>query len=386
MTALTKKELERLSDVHGARCVSIFMPTHQRGEEVLKHVDQIAFKNKIAQIEKELVGSGMAPKEAQEFMSPAKGLLQNAKFWRHQTSGGLAVFLSKDFLRFYTLPLKFEPFVYHSHEFYLTPLLPTFMGTGHFYLLALSLQNVKLYHGDRESFEEILFEEPLPRGVEAVVGEDYQEQPLGYHTMKSGGHAQATFHGHGDWKEDEKDEILRYFRAIDSLIAPMLGSGNLPLVIAGLDYLYPIYQEANTYPHLHPVPIVGNPTQSTSDDLHQKAWEVLAFHFDEERQRKYDSFTQFHDTERTSTDIHEVVPAAVTGRVDTLFLAKNEDVWGVYDPRDASLRLDNEHSLTNTSLTNLAAVKVFLNGGKVYLQDRQTLPMSYSAVNALYRY
>lgn len=37
-------------------------------------------------------------------------------------------------------------------------------------------------------------------------------------------------------------------------------------------------------------------------------------------------------------------------------------------------------------LTNLAAVRVFLNGGKVYLSDREALPLPYTPVNALYRY
>ena len=35
---------------------------------------------------------------------------------------------------------------------------------------------------------------------------------------------------------------------------------------------------------------------------------------------------------------------------------------------------------------NLAAIKTFLNGGKVYLLDKQDMPNKHSKINALYRY
>jgi hypothetical protein len=48
--------------------------------------------------------------------------------------------------------------------------------------------------------------------------------------------------------------------------------------------------------------------------------------------------------------------------------------------------LQEAQSRSNTSLANLAAVKVLLSGGQVYLQEQAFMPGPWSAVNALYRY
>jgi hypothetical protein len=221
--------------------------------------------------------------------------------------------------------------------------------------------------------------------VEEVVGFDYQQKFSGMHTGGGKG-ASGIYHGQPHWQEDEKDEILSFFRAIDKSIAPQLESENIPLVVACLDHFYPLYKQANSYAHIYPKNLPGNPLHIPADELHHNAWELLSFFFDEERKHKEELFQQFRDTSRTSTDIKEVIPAAIAGRVDTLFLDQEAEVWGVFDPRTAEVRVHEGQNPSNTSLTNLAAIKVFLNGGNVFLEKRMLMPVHYSVVNALYRY
>ena len=157
-------------------------------------------------------------------------------------------------------------------------------------------------------------------------------------------------------------------------------------MVASLDYLYPLYKQANTYPYLHQDHVSGNPEYLVTGELHQKAWEVLASDFDEERRKKTALFKQLRDTETTSTDPKEIIPEALRGRVDALFLSENDEIWGVYDQRKEEVRIHESQNLSNTSLTNLAAIHVFLNGGKVYLEEQFDLPGNYAVMNALYRY
>lgn len=384
MSLLTKKEFAELAGFHGARCISIFLPTHRSGQAVNEHQDQILFKNQLSGIEKEMKERGFGEEETKVFLQPAKKLLNDSEFWRYQTES-LAVFLGRNFIRTYNLPLHLEPFYYFSHEFFLKPLMPLFVGDGNFYLLTLNFHEVKFYKGNRDVIEEVRLKNLLPQQVEEVVGFDYQQKFLGFHSGTGRG-SQAIFHGHADWQEDEKDEILSFFRAIDKGISGVLESETAPLVVACLDYLFPIYKEANTYGAMFSEHLSGNPEYLQSADLHRRTWKLLAFHFDKERQKKVDMLNQFRDTERTSTDIREVIPAAVGGRIDSLFLSKDEEIWGVYDSRSAEVRVHEGQHLSNTSLTNLAAIHVFLNGGQVYLENREAMPQSYSALNALYRY
>jgi hypothetical protein len=384
MTLLTKKEFAALAEMHEGRCVSAYLPTHQAGFEVNEQQDRILFKNLLANVEKDMRELGFGSKETEEFLQPAKDLLADPVFWRNQ-SAGLAVFIGRDFLRCFHLPEPLQPYTYVAHEYYLKPLLPIFMGNGNFYLLTLNFQDVKFYRGNRDQLAEVPLPEMLPQRREEVVGYDYEPKVLGLHSGSGKGNV-AIFHGHAEWKEDVKEELLQFFRVVDQKIAPVIQGENIPLVVACLDYVFPLYREANTYAHLFQEAVTLNPESLKLNHLHRKVWDKMAFYFDQEREQKAALFSQFMDTARTSTDIREIVPAALSGLVDTLFLDENQEFWGVYDSLSGTVRLQEAHNRSNTSLANLAAVKVFLSGGQVYLQEQAFLPGPWSAVNALYRY
>lgn len=385
MRTLDIKQFEALAGHKPGRSISIFLPVHTAGVEVLNEEDQRTFRNQLRAIEHTLEKEGMAPAEISSFMEPLHQLRKDPDLWRH-LSKGLAVFATADELHYFTLPLSFKPFFYVSHEFYLKPLLPLFMGDGDFYLLTLNLHEVKLYSGNREGMEEVAFEPPLPQQLEEVVGFDFAQKSMGYHALKMGGQSRAIFHGHDEWEGGEKDEVLRFFRAVDKTIAPVLKTSNSPLIVAALDYQMSLFREANTYPFLFPESLLGSPKHMSPADLHQKAWQALAFHFDEERRQHAELLSQLRDTDRTATDIQDIIPAAIGGRVEALFLDADNEQWGVYEPSTASVRVDEGQQPSNTSLTNLAAVQVFLNRGKVYLQSGETLPLPYAPANALFRY
>lgn len=385
MTTLNKKSFEELAGFAGGPCISVFLPTHSGGKEVLNHEDRLTFKNQVKQIREDMEKQGYEAPEIAGFLQPLHDLLEDPDLWRHLDKG-LAVFAGNNLLRYFTLPFAFEPFFLLSQEFYLKPLLPFFMGNGDFFLLTLNFHEVQLFRGNREVMEEILFEPPLPQRLEEVVGYDYEQKFLSYHVPKVGGHSKAVFHGHGEWQADEKDEIRSFFDAVDKEVRPALGGSNAPLVLAGLEHLTPIYGEANTYPFLYQETLTGNPKDLPLPELHRRVWALLALYFDQERRQQAERLSQLRDTERTATDIRAIIPAATGGQVDALFLDKNEDIWGVYDAPDASVRVSRQRHPSDTELTNLAAVRVFLNGGKVYLSDREALPLPYTPVNALYRY
>lgn len=384
MTTLTKKEFEALAKVEDSRCVSIFLPTHRNGQAVLNHQDQLVLKNQLKQIGADLEKRGYSAQDTAAFLDPAQQLLKDSGFWRNQAEG-LAVFIATDFLRFYTLPLTFEPEYQILHEFNLKPLLPVCMESPEFYLLTLNFHAVNFYRGNKTGIREIFPENALPQRIEEVVGFDYKQKFLGFHAQR-GGTPQTVFHGRGDGKDDKKDEILAFLRAINKTVTDYLGADTAPLLVASLDYLFPLYEKVNSYPYLFPKHIPGNPLHEQAEVLHQQALDLLATEFEQEKVLKKDQFLQFHDTPRTSTDIQQIIPAALGGQIETLFLAKDYEAWGVYDTRDASVHLQETQNPSNTLLANLAAVAVLQNGGSVYVEAREGLPMPDSGINALYRY
>jgi hypothetical protein len=85
----------------------------------------------------------------------------------------------------------------------------------------------------------------------------------------------AMFHGHGVGKDDAKDNILRFFHLLDQGLYALLGKESAPLVLAGVDYLFPIYREANSYPHLMERGIAGNPEGLKGEELHEQGWRIV---------------------------------------------------------------------------------------------------------------
>jgi hypothetical protein len=84
--------------------------------------------------------------------------------------------------------------------------------------------------------------------------------------------------------------------------------------------------------------------------------------------------------------LNDIIPAALNGKIDTLFVEKNTDIVGTYNKETRELHLDISKDLTNKSLTNLIAVQTFFNGGKVYILNTEEMPIPGISLNAIFRY
>ncbi|HEU19168.1 MAG TPA: hypothetical protein ENO00_07295, partial [Deltaproteobacteria bacterium] len=183
MNIITLDELKVLLAGQQGLCVSLFMPTHRRGRETEQ--DPIRFKNLLRQAEEHLQSKGLRSPEAMEMLKPAQRLLNDPVFWRHQ-SDGLAVFVSSEGCRHYSLPLLFEELAVISDRFHLKPILPLFTGDGHFYILALSQKQVRLLEGTRYTVDEIDLEGMSTSIAEVLQYERFEKQ-LQFHTGTAGG-------------------------------------------------------------------------------------------------------------------------------------------------------------------------------------------------------
>jgi hypothetical protein len=215
------------------------------------------------------------------------------------------------------------------------------------------------------------------------------ERQLQFHTATgpSGGKGSraAAFHGHGGVVQDDKVDILRYFHKVDDGLRKLLAGEQAPLMLAGVDYLLPLYREANTYPHLIEAGIEGNPDNLSAEELHQQAWAIVQPRFLEERIEAAKRFRQFADTDQASDDLAEVVPAAYHGRVETLFVALDLQQWGTFDPATNEVQLHQDTKPGDQDLLDSAAVQTLLNGGSVYAVEPEQMPVE-APLAALLRY
>lgn len=387
MALLSRENIAELAGIHQTPCISIYIPTHRNGVEVSEGQDSKRLKNRLKEVSNELKKRGVRDSEIEHLLKPAWDLQADRMFWSYQ-SDGLAIFITNGFFKYYTLPVFFEEFHYISSDFYLKPLLPMLASNSRFFVLGLEIEHVKFYEGTRHSMAEVEIEDLTPGRLEEAVGFDWKEKSLqmrGHHEA----HGRAMFHGQSAGKDERKIEIQKYFRAINKGLMQMLHDEHPPMVVACLDYFFSMYKEVNGYKHLFPKHIAKNPADMSMTDLHEKTLEILQPFFEQERAEKSALFQQYNETDRTSFDIHEIIPAAIEGKVDALFLKSGEDIFGRYNPQKNEVITTEdgmENGLGNVSLMNLAAVEVFQQGGKVYLLDQEAMPYNDSKLNALYRY
>ena len=374
MDLLARRELEGLILEREGPCVSIFLPTHRAGAETQQ--DPIRLKNLLGEARERLVAAkGVRPTEADEVLRPAWDLLSDDIFWRYQDDG-LALFLSPGAFRSYRLPLGFEELAVVADRYHLKPLLPLLAGDGRFYVLALSQNEVRLLGATRRSVGEVELGENVPESLADALRYDDPEKQLQFHTGTSGGGGggrPAVFHGHGA-NDDSKNDILRYFRRIDRGLRDLLKGQEAPLVVAGVDYLLPIYRQANTYPGLLESGITGNPEELSAEGLHERAWEVVEPHFSEAQREAAVLYEQFAGTGRTSADLREIVRAAYYGRIETLFAVLGAQRWGTFDPGAGGVDLHDEPEGGDGDLLDFAAVHTILNGGTAYVTSPDDMP------------
>lgn len=384
MDNITFDRFNELANIREPHSVSIFIPTHRSGKEVNEATDQKHLKNQIKKVREELRTYQLKDQQIDKILQPAEKLLDDTGFWSLQLEG-LAIFVNGNMFEYYSLPVSFKPFTYVSDHFYLRPLIPYLNDDGRYYLLSLSLNNVKFFEGLPHNLKHHVIEELLPERLEEIVGFDYQQKNLQFRT----GHTdsgQAMFHGHGAASEQAKKEMFKFFRGVNEGLMKFMYDKKNPLIVATVDYLFPIYRQANDYKYLYESFIPGNPEHEKPAQLHQKAKILLEEHFNRKKKEKIKAFEELLSNQRASLEEDQIVAAAINGRIDTLFVRKGESLWGLYDKETNTVKIEEEKSFNNACLLNFATVHTILNSGTVYMATPEEMPAPTSRLNALLRF
>src|SRR3990172_12636211 len=387
MDVVTREELKRLVETREGPCVSIFQPAHRAGPDTRTHArqDPVRLKNLLREAEKRLAAAGLKARQARGLLGPARRLLDDLTFWQYQ-SDGLALFIAPGLIRTFRVPLSFEELVVVAERFHIKPLVALLGGDGLFYVLALSQNKVRLLAGTRDHVREV--ELPgAPQSIEEALRYNDPERQLQFHTgtPAAGERRAAMFHGHGTGIDDAKENLLRFFQQVSHAVNGLLRGAPLPLVLAGVDYLLPIYREANRHPVLLEEEIMGNPEALRAAELPGRAGPLVKPHFLRAREAAAARYIELKGTDKAASELRDVVPAACDGRVELLFVAVGVRIWGSFNPETRAVELGEEAPGQTEDLLNFAAIHTILNGGTVYAVPPEEMP-DEAPLTAVFRY
>jgi hypothetical protein len=387
MNVRDRETLDGLARHDSWPAISIYLPVHRAGADTQQ--DPIRLKNLLAAAGDALVSGGMRSPDAEEWLREAWLMQSDPAFWRDGFDG-LALFIGDGVFEAIRttrqLPERFRV----GNRFLLRPLMSALAPDLRFYVLALSKKRVRLLEGTAEEVHEV---DPagIPQGLADALKYDDYERQVQFHSGTSGGAAgrgrrAAMFHGHGGGGETEKDDLLRYFRLVDAGVKELLPP-DVPLVLAGVDYLLPIYREANTHARLLPETVTGNPDEQPARDIHAEALALLEPYLSASIRRAIDAYTEGRGAGISSTDLRLIVPAALEGRIETLIVSDSDTAWGSYDSSSDSMTLRSEPHNGDIDLLDHAAAATLLHGGAVHVLPAEAVRETTGAdAAAVFRY
>jgi hypothetical protein len=258
-------------------------------------------------------------------------------------------------------------------------------GSGRFYVLALELERIRLFEGNRASFTELDIRDLIPERLEDRVGYDYEQKGLQFRSQHQA-YSGAAYHGHDEADRDRKNEISRFFRGVDHGVLTILNKKPRPLLIASQEYLAAIYREVSAYGLIEDATLECNLSEIKEAELHRLAWEHMKPEFEKEGALKWKKFLQYHGSGKATADPARIFSALDEGKVDSLFVAEEPDVRGTYQAETGRVEVEPHPTPFTPSLLDRAIAGTLRQGGRVYLKAPEDLPEGAASMAALYRY
>jgi hypothetical protein len=190
----------------------------------------------------------------------------------------------------------------------------------------------------------------------------------------------------GAGKPDEKQHTALFLEEVDdTLWETHLRYSNAPLLLAGVEYLIPIYKSVSDYKFIWPEALTGNHQYDDEATLYNQAMKMMKPYFERGLHKALEEYGNKSATNLTSTDKSEIIPGAYYGRISHLFIEKHAHVWGTFDEAENKLRLSDENKENTENLADKAVAKTIQTGGTVYLLDKSEIPGTGSMA-AIFRY
>lgn len=378
MHPVSRDELRKLATHSGIPLVSVFLPLH--GTSAGAQQDPAQLRNLLREAEERMRRADVEPKVIEALIKPARATEE--ELGGAVEAKGLALFCGNDFFRRLRSPLPLGPLCAVGARFHVKPLIPQIEGDGHFFVLALSQNQVRLLRCSRYDAEDV--EPPgMPTSLAEVQALDEFRIERQSHTARASDN--PIGHGHVENAPDSKPQLLRYFQQVDHAVTGLLANSRAPLILAAVDYEQAIYREASKYGHLVREGIPGNPEHVPIAVLADKGRVIARPILDTPLQQALAEFAEFAGGPRASIDLSEIVAAAKGGRVWRLFVASDRELWGTYD--DEAERAWNRETpqARDEDLLNLAAVHGLLTGADVFAMREDQVPGN-TAISAVMRY
>jgi len=381
---ITQELIQALLSAAEAPCVSLYMSTHRTHPENAQ--DTIRYKNLVKQA-KESLQENYPKAEIDKLLTSFDTLANAHDFWNH-ASDGLAVLGSQERFEVIHLSMPVEELLIVSDNFHTKPLRHLLQSADRYQVLALSLDAVQLFEGNRHSLVEIKLPGDFPKTIEKALGKELTEK---HSTVASyggvGGESGNMHHGQGGKKDEVDSDAERFFRMVAASVYDCYSKlGGLPLLLAALPEHHSLFNQVNKNPFVLPKGIEINPHGVSIEKLAHLSWEVMRPVYTEKLETLAGKFSQAKSDGLGSDDVDEVIEAAEAGKVEIILMEAHRVIasrlrdksTGRFETNDYTLPvLDDQLDVLGDLVTKM--------GGAVVIVPKEQMP-SQTGVAVIYRY
>lgn len=322
----------------------------------------------------------LATSEKEELLHPLDAVIEASGDGIFQGQG-MAIFASDRMTKILILRDTPRPFLELDRQFRLDPLHQILAGRDRFRLLELNLQSIRLWEGDSISMQPVSLE-GIGTNIKDVLHFEDEDAftrfrtnsgPIGVGAAKGQG---SAYYGAGGDNQDRKNAYLNFFRKVDRGVASKLAAERqLPLILAGVGYLMPMYREVNSYPGLSALQIPGATHEEGSKlELHRKASSLLRSAWNREIGRGLDFYRENRSTPRTVSGYADAVRSACYKRLTHLFIRKGDVRWGAFSPSEGKTEMFDAYRPGARDLVNLSVARTLMEQGRVFALEDSDMP------------
>ncbi len=326
---LTQASLAELVSFHERPCLSLYQPTHRRHPD--NQQDPIRFRHLVKALETSLQQQH-APDAVKALLAPFEVLAQDHDFWNH-TLDGLAVLGAPGLFRVYLLHRPVAELAVVADTLHTKPLRRWLQSTGRYQVLALGMNKVQLYEGNRNALDAVALAAGVPQTMTAgLVNERTEPHTSVSSNAGSGVGNTAVHHGQGGAKDAIDGDTERFFRAVDrAVLEHHSRPSGLPLMLAALPEHHHLFRKISHNPFLMADGLMLDPQGLAHDVLRQRAWDVAAPLQVAQQAAWRDAYAVAAGRGLGSEDLSQVAHAAVAGRVAVLLIEAERQVAGRID-------------------------------------------------------
>lgn len=369
----TRKSLQELQENQSELCLSLYQPSHRHFPD--NKQDPIRYKNLVNRLAESLKQKH-SEEDIKKLLRPFHDLADNINFWNH-TLDGVAVFATDKYFAAYTMPRVMPELAIAARSFHKKPLRKFLQSTDQYQLLALSLDEIEIYQGDRNSLQRIDPGPDVPKTIDEALGRDIEPEhrpPPQAYAATRGGRVVVTY-GTGGGKDERQIDQQRWFRAVDSAIHEHISKvSQLPLVLVALNENQGDFRKLSQNSYLQAEGIVINPKAVKEDELKALAWKVMEPPYHAYLDGMKDTYRVAASQSRGSDDVDVIARAAAQGQVDTLFLQEDKLLPGKLDMATGDIEKRELSDPTVDDLLDDLGALVESRQGKVFLIPAKHMP------------